>query len=141
MKKIALFFFFAVIAFAFSACSGPGNGDDTTAQSGFVKEWRIVAAKFGREVPDAAMFENYRIRLEANGNYTVINPDGFPSPTSGMAGGWNTNAVGSELTFDNATTVTVVFFSPSGQLMTWEWDVRLPGKERTTYRFELEATR
>ncbi|WP_027001283.1 hypothetical protein [Hugenholtzia roseola] len=142
MKKLALFFFFAVISFAFTACSGENTpSDDVNAQNGFAKEWRIVAAKFGREVAEASMFENYRIQLNADGSYSVVNPDGFPSPSAGVSGNWLSNAVGSEITFDGTTAVTVVFFSPSGEMMTWEWDVRLPGKERTTYRFELEAVK
>ncbi len=83
------------------------------------------------------MFADYRITFRPDGTYQVVNPAGAPSFTRNATGTFTVS--NRLLNFDGGATIareiSVGTLNPN-RLM-FEFDVVLPGKSATTYRFEL----
>ncbi|WP_448519565.1 hypothetical protein [Rhodoflexus sp.] len=100
--------------------------------------WRVASASFGDEEASLNMFDDYRITFRPDGTYQVTNPKGAPSFTRRASGRY---AVTMErvLVFDGGETTAREM--TRGNLrpdrLIFEFDVTLPGKSTTTYRFEL----
>jgi hypothetical protein len=149
MKKTLLYFLLVFVGVGMSASSC--NDDDAdqlmSAMRKISKTWRVTEASFGTEEAVEGMYANYSITFTQEGGYSVINPEGVPTPTHGVdnTGTWGYDLAQKVINFDAGSPqenmVYVTYLAVDGNQMQWEWDVELEGKTRTTYRFTLEAVR
>ncbi|MCS7019038.1 MAG: hypothetical protein RMJ87_06425 [Cytophagales bacterium] len=131
-----------LIVLSITGCADKNNASDTinllfTILSQRGGTWRVNSATFGNEEAPLNMFADYRITFRPDGSYQVTNPAGAPSFTRNASGKYM--AFDRLLTFDDG--VTVAREISTGALnpnrLLFEFDVTLPGKATTTYRFEL----
>jgi hypothetical protein len=100
--------------------------------------WRVASASFGDEEASLNMFDDYRITFRPDGTYQVANPKGAPSFTR-RAGGRYAVTAERVLVFDGGETTAreITRGNLRPDRLIFEFDVTLPGKSTTTYRFEL----
>ncbi len=148
MKKALVYLVIVFVGVVMSSSSCKKNEENDARMLAMLKiskMWQVHAASFGTENADADMYANYMLELMADGSYKIMNPDAVPSPNMTMnnEGTWEFDTERNTIIFDNDTPqegmVYVVFTSIDGTAMNWEWDVKLEGKTRTTYRFEMES--
>lgn len=146
MKKVLVALAVLASILVFSSCDNNIDGDGLkplTKEQVISRTWIVTAANFGREIAPAGMYANYSISFTEDGTYSVVNPDGVPSPnlTSSNSGNWDLNLSETQIVFDGGSDLTVpvqlVYVEPAAKSMEWEWDVQLPGKVRTKYEFTL----
>lgn len=142
MKK-QLFIWFAALATALSVtgCVNQSAGDAADLLFTILSQrggtWRINNATFGNEEAPFTMYADYRITFRPDGSYQVTNPAGAPSFTRTASGRYS--ASNRIVIFDGGvTTAREVSQGPlNPNRLILEFDVTLPGKATTTYRFEL----
>ncbi len=134
VRIVTLFLLLASVG-VFTSCSSlTGDDTDNNANSAYAGNWRLVKATFLGEVPDASEYAGFSIDLNSTGTYNLTNPTGFPSPTAGLSGSYQTN--GNFLIFDGDIEVNVT--SINGNTMTWEWQMVKPGKASSTNRYTFQ---
>ncbi|WP_338761459.1 hypothetical protein WAF17_15545 [Bernardetia sp. ABR2-2B] len=126
--RIFAFFILLIGVGAFTSCSSLSQDTDEATNGAFVGSWKLTEAKFGSETAKPESFAGFVVALNSSNTYVITNPTSFPVPSKPVG---TYEASGGSLIFDGSTSVRLV--NTSGNSMTWEWEVSIPGKATTTY--------
>jgi hypothetical protein len=103
-------------------------------------QWMVTEAKFGNEDARPGQYSRFRVEFKADGTYKITNPDGAPTfnrnnPAS--IGTWKETSPERGIMMDNLMLIRETSNTLNPSRVIFEWNVTIPGKQTTLYRFVL----